>query len=95
MRKIQLFLLAIGLIFAVAACTNPESKADTWSEEQKAEWTTKCLEMFKTIGEDKGLAEDKCDCMLKKTSEKYTPEEAINITEEEEAKLWQECDYQF
>jgi len=30
---------------------------------------------------------------LKKTSEKYTPEEAVKITPEQERQLWQECDY--
>ncbi|MEI7896229.1 MAG: hypothetical protein WCJ26_04285 [bacterium] len=36
-----------------------------------------------------------CDCMLKKTSEKYTPQEAEKITAQEERKLWQECDFQW
>ncbi len=38
-------------------------------------------------------ATDFCDCMLEKTSEKYTPAEAAKITEEEERKLWESCDY--
>jgi hypothetical protein len=31
--------------------------------------------------------------MYEKTSDKYTPEEAENITADEERKLWNECDY--
>jgi hypothetical protein len=33
--------------------------------------------------------------MLKKTSEKYTPEEATKITPAEERKLWNQCDYRW
>ncbi len=36
-----------------------------------------------------------CDCMLSKTSEKYTPEEAAKITPDEEQELWKQCDYQW
>ncbi len=38
-------------------------------------------------------ADDFCDCMFEKTAEKYTPEEAVNITEEQEQKIWEECNY--
>jgi hypothetical protein len=33
--------------------------------------------------------------MLEKTSESYTPEEAANITREEEQKIWEKCDYRW
>ncbi len=34
-----------------------------------------------------------CDCMLKKTSEKYTPQKVVKITPAEEQQLCKECNY--
>ena len=93
MNKIKYLIFVIGLVFIMGSCCNHNSKSDTWSDEQKAEWTESCLKMMSENQVFKGNAEDVCDCMLKKTSENYTPEEAVNITEEEEQKIWETCDY--
>lgn len=92
MKIIRLLFLAFGLFLFASAC-NSDSKADTWNSEQKAQWTKNCMKFMETNGTEKRNAVDFCDCMLKKTSEKYTPEEAANIDADEERKLWESCDY--
>ena len=92
MRTIKLLLVTFGLLLFASAC-NCDSKADTWDSDQKAKWTNNCKKFMKDKGVEEKNAVDFCDCMLEKTSEKYTPEEAVNITEEEERKLWESCDY--
>ncbi len=92
MKIIRLLFVSLGLLLFVSAC-NCDSKADTWSDEQKAEWTKSCKSFMATNGVEEKNAVDYCDCMLEKTSQNYTPEEAVNITEEEERKLWESCDY--
>ncbi|MCD4789817.1 MAG: hypothetical protein K8R37_07425 [Bacteroidales bacterium] len=92
MKKIKILILVIAGAALMYAC-NSNSKADTWSEEQKDKWKTNCMEFMSANNVEKNTAADFCDCMFKKTSEKYTPGEAANITEEEERKLWEECDY--
>jgi len=94
MKKIKFLMLSIGFLFVIAAC-NDNSKSDTWSKEQEAKWKEGCMELMQENNIPNGEAEGTCDCIFKKTSEKYTPEEAAKITEEEEGKLWQACDYQF
>jgi len=91
---IRPFAFFIGLTIISCAC-NTHSKANTWSEQQKSKWTTECLELMKSNGMKDKAAKDFCDCMLEKTSDKYTPEEAANITREEERKIWENCDYQW
>lgn len=94
MKIFKLLFASLILLATITACDcNKDSKADTWSKDQKAEWTTKCKGFMNTNGVEGKNATDFCDCMLEKTSEKYTPEEAANITEEEERKLWESCDY--
>ncbi|MBC8489633.1 MAG: hypothetical protein H8D45_26745 [Bacteroidetes bacterium] len=92
MKKIKILILVIAGAALMYAC-NSNSKADTWSEEQKDKWKTNCMEFMSANNVEKNAAAGFCDCMFKKTSEKYTPGEAANITEEEERKLWEECDY--
>lgn len=94
MNIIKVLFASVILLAAITACDcQDKSKADTWNDQQKTEWTTKCKGFMKTNGVEEKNAEDFCDCMLEKTSEKYTPEEAASITEEEERKLWESCDY--
>lgn len=95
MNKVKYLFVIIGLLLIVGCCNNADSKSDTWSDQQKAEWTESCLKMLEANQTFKGVAEDVCDCMLKKTSESYTPEEAANITREEEQKIWEKCDYRW
>ena len=90
MKKINLLLVAATLT-VISACSN--SQANTWTAEQKSTWTEKCMQFMAQQGVDQKSAIDFCDCMLAKTSEKYTPEEAAAITADEERKLWTECDY--
>ncbi len=92
MKTIKLLFVSLGLLFFIGEC-NCESKSDKWSSEQKATWTKSCMTFMENNGVEEKNAVDFCDCMLDKTSEKYTPEEAAKITEEEERKLWQSCDY--
>ena len=92
MKTIKLLLLTFGLLLFASAC-NCDSKTDTWNKDQKAKWTSNCMTFMENKGVEKKNAVDFCDCMLEKTSENYTPEEAVNITEEEERKLWESCDY--
>lgn len=94
MRNLKLIISSVAIVLFLSACNcGADSKADTWNDEQKTEWTNKCKKFMKDNGVEEKNAVDFCDCMLKKTSEKYTPEEAANITEEEERKLWEGCDY--
>jgi len=88
---IILFLILSG---GIESCQN-NSKEKTWSSEQKTKWKTECQKLLINRGLKTKDANDFCDCMLKRTSQKYTPEEAAKITIEEERKLWNECDYQW
>lgn len=92
MKKIRLLFITFGFLLFAGAC-NSDSKAGTWDSEQKAKWTKSCMEFMETNGVEKLNAVDFCDCMLNKTSEKYTPEEAAKINEEEERILWDSCHY--
>ncbi len=92
MKIVRTFLLTASVILLATAC-NCDSKADTWSAEQQTEWKSKCMQFMNEQGVEKDNAVDFCDCMYEKTSEKYTPEEAANITADEERELWSECDY--
>jgi hypothetical protein len=96
MKKFFLMIPAIALLFAVtfAGC-NSGSKSKSWSQAQKDQWTTNCHKALEERGLTKDQAADYCDCMLQKTSEKYTPQEAEGITAEEVGRLWKECDYQW
>lgn len=90
MKNFKYFALLVGVLFVFAAC-NCDSKSDTWSDQQEKTWKENCVNMFNTNENLEGPVEDLCDCMFEKTSEKYTPEEAANITPEEEQKLLEEC----
>ena len=83
----------ISFVILAGCCNNADSKSDTWSDEQKAVWTENCVKMLEANQVFEGVAEDVCDCMLEKTSESYTPEEAATITRDEEQKIWEKCDY--
>jgi hypothetical protein len=93
MNKIKYLLVLVSFILVAGCCNNTDSKSDTWSDEQKAEWTQDCLKMLEANQTFKGVAEDVCDCILTKTSESYTPEEAAKLTREDEQKIWEKCDY--
>ena len=95
MKKILIFLLSIVLLAGIASCKHKAKEKSTWSDAQKTKWKTQCKQLLGGKGLYKKDADALCDCMLNKTSEKYTPEEASKITTEEERKLWQECDYQW
>lgn len=92
MKIIRIALMVTGILFFTAAC-NCDSKGSSWSADQQKEWKSNCMKFMTTKGVEEPNAVDFCDCMYEKTSEKYTPDEAKNITSEEEGKLWSECDY--
>ena len=93
MKTFKVLVLSMGLVFLAGSCCSDNSKADTWSSDQKTAWTQNCMEFMAQEGVEEENAKGFCDCMLTKTSEKYTPEEAAAINEDEERKLWAECDY--
>lgn len=82
----------VAIVGVFSACQT-NSKADTWSADQQKEWKKSCMTLLLDNGVEKSVAEDRCDCMFEKTSEKYTPEEAAKIDIKQEKKLWEECDY--
>ena len=85
-------VLGFMLILGFAGC---KSQASSWSKEQKDTWTTNCMKLMNDRGVAQKDATALCDCMLQKTSAKYTPGEAEKITVDQERQLWQECDYQW
>jgi len=90
--KFNLFLLFAALF--VSSCGS-ESTSD-WSQADKDQWLKSCQETFvnKAVKEeDKDQLEDLCKCMLEVTSRDYTVEEAENLTEDQERKLLENCDY--
>jgi len=93
-EKLLAILLLIIFSAGIESCKH-KSKESTWSDVQKTKWKTECQQLLIKREVSKKDAIDFCDCMLKKTSEKYTPAEVIKISTEEERKLWQECDYQW
>ncbi|RLD30796.1 MAG: hypothetical protein DRJ02_05445 [Bacteroidetes bacterium] len=93
MNKIKYVAFVVGMIFIMVSCTNYNSKSDTWTEKQEMQWKKNCLRMLEENDVFKGSAEDVCDCMFEKTSEKYTPAEVTNLTEDQEREIWEECDY--
>ncbi len=92
MRILRTLLLASSIALIATAC-NCESKSETWSAAQQDTWKSKCMTFMEENGVEKKNAVDFCDCMYEKTSDKYTPEEAENITADEERKLWEDCDF--
>ena len=92
MKKTSVLIAALFLAM-VTVITGCSSKSGSWSKEEKDKWTTNCMKFMNDRKVDQKDAVGFCDCMLKKTSEKYTPEEAVKITPSEEQKLWQQCDY--
>ena len=93
-NRTLIFMVFIILLGGISSC-NQKPKKTTWSDEQKTKWKSECKQLLGGRGLYAKDADALCDCMLKKTSEKYTPEEAAKITTDEERKLWQECDYQW
>ncbi|MAZ93967.1 MAG: hypothetical protein CMF58_06055 [Lentimicrobiaceae bacterium] len=93
--KIFNLIFASLILVSIAVSCNQSAKTNESlsSEEQKSEWTNKCMKFMESNGTEERNATDFCDCMLKKTSEKYSPEQAASITAEEERKLWESCDY--
>lgn len=93
MKILKVLVVGISLAFLSGACCSNNSKADTWSNDQKAAWTQNCMEFMAQEGVEEKSAKDFCDCVLDKTSEKYSPEEAAAINVDEERKIWADCDY--
>jgi hypothetical protein len=89
------FILPVLMLSVLVWSASCSSKAKSWSKENKDTWHAKCMQFLTTRGVEQRAATDFCDCMLKKTSEKYTPAEAEKITPEEEQQLWKQCDYQW
>ncbi len=92
MKQVIYLILVLGIVGFLSSCSS-NSKAKTWSAQQKKTWKTECVKLLIKNGTDKTIAEDRCDCLLKKTSEQFTPEEVKNITPEQEKKIWEECSY--
>jgi hypothetical protein len=84
-------LIILGTI-ALASCSNESS---TWTQDQKDTWLKDCNDKFVANAdpEDKANLESLCTCMLEVTARDYTPEEAKSISEDEERKLLENCNY--
>jgi len=93
MKKL-IYFTVIGL-FSISLISSCTSKSKNWSDDQKTKWKENCMNFMGGRGVDNKSAVDFCDCMLDKTSQKYSPEDATKITPDEERKLWQDCGYQW
>lgn len=93
--KRHFFLVPVLCSLIVLALPGCNSKSGSWTKQDKDKWSESCMKFMTERGVEQKQATDFCDCMLKKTSEKYTPEEARKITPDEERQLWQQCDYQW
>ena len=87
------FSIALLVLTTFALSCVRNSKADTWSADQEQKWKTECKMLLISNGESDATADDYCDCIFEKTSQKYTPEEAANLTVDQERTIWDECDY--
>lgn len=84
-------LIVLGTI-AFSSCSNDSS---TWTQDQKDTWLEECNDKFVVNAEatDKASLESLCTCMLEVTSRDYTPTTVKTMTEDEERKLLQNCNY--
>jgi hypothetical protein len=59
----------MSLAITVISC-NDGSKSKSWSKQQEKERETACVKMLKEGGIETLIAEEHCDCVFEKTSEK-------------------------
>lgn len=78
----------------IMACSSNKTVAP-WTEDQKSTYAVNCQKFLVERNVDTADATSFSECMLEKTSSKYTFEEATNLTDDQARKLWQECDYQW
>jgi len=95
MKKISSILLVLALTIILLSCNSATTREKSWSEQQETSWKNNCNELLVKNGTPAGDAAEFCDCMFKKTAEKYTPKEAAALTEKQEQEIWEECDYQW
>jgi hypothetical protein len=94
MKKLIYSIAIMGVFALMVSCgSNTESKADSWTAEQEQVWKDHCNGLLTKGGQNEATAADYCDCIFEKTAEKYTPEEAGQITPEQEQEIWDQCDY--
>jgi hypothetical protein len=94
MKTLKFSILFLFSVLLFSSCGS-ESKSD-WSQADQDKWMKSCQENLvnKVVKEeDKDQLEDLCKCMLKVTSSEYTAEEAANLSEDQERKLLENCDY--
>ena len=90
--KNRISAIAIVALLVLAAC-NSNSRSKAWTADQEKQWKTECAQTLADKGVPDADAIDFCDCMYEKTSEKYTPAEAGDLTIKQEQEIWEECDY--
>lgn len=85
--------IIIFSIITLWAC-NHETKEDSWSEAQKENYLTRCEEGFVDAKPDEERAiEGLCECMLEEIMEEHTPEQAKNITPDQQRQILVNCNY--
>jgi hypothetical protein len=94
MKTFKFAILFFISSLAISSCGH--NHQSEWSQADKDKWLKTCQETFVDKAEnetDKEQLEDLCKCMLDVTSRDYTVEEAVNLTDEQERKLLQNCNY--
>mgnify|MGYP001042379030 CR=1 FL=1 len=88
--KAVTLLLSILLLISCDTST----KEASWSEEQKENYVNNCLAGFGEVPKtEERNVEALCDCMLELLMRDYTPEEAENITMDEQREILTNCNY--
>ncbi|MGK7393182.1 MAG: hypothetical protein ACNS62_01370 [Candidatus Cyclobacteriaceae bacterium M3_2C_046] len=89
----RLFLTLMIFSFISLSCET-DTKEEFWNEQQMENYRQRCYAGFQEADpQELDEAKNLCDCMLEEIMEDYTPEEAENITEEEQLQILTDCNY--
>ncbi len=87
------FLTIFITLLLLFAC-DTSTKEASWSEEQKKNYVNNCLAGFGDVpAPEERNVEALCDCMLKLLMRDFTPEEAKNISMDEQREILANCNY--
>lgn len=86
--------LTLSFLFLFLFACDTKTKEASWSEEQKENYVNNCLAGFGDVPEtEERNVEALCDCMLELLMRDYTPEEAKNISMDEQREILANCNY--
>jgi len=86
--------LFIFLTFLFLLACDTSTKEESWSEEQKENYVNNCLAGFGEVpATEERNVEALCDCMLELLMRDFTPEEAKNISMDEQREILSNCNY--